>query len=334
MKPKVAVIGCGTWGRNLVRNFYNLESLACVCDLEQRNIDAIKDNYLDVKFTNDFNEILNDPEISGVVIATPSHTHYKMVKTALDSGKNVYVEKPIATTADHAKEMKEYAEQKGKVLMVGHLLLYHPAVTRLRGIIADGALGEITYAQSDRLNINYFKNDKSVMWDLAPHDVSMISYVTGKKPTKVVSAEGFSSDKNDIMDIVHIDFELEGGAKAHVSTSWIHPQKRVVLLVRGTKATAILDDTLPANKLQIFSNFEPNKQDIEYPDYLEIEPLKLECQHFLHCIEEGLTPRSDGTNGYEVVKVLEDADKIMLGKDFAKLNEYNFVASRQTLAKQ
>lgn len=333
MKPKVAIVGCGIWGRNLVRNFYNLEALSCVCDLDENNINAIKDNYPDVKFTNNFADILNDSQISGVIIATPSHTHYKMVKTALDAGKNVYVEKPIATTAEHAKELKEYADRLGKVLMVGHLLLYHPAVTRLRDIIAEGVLGEITYAQSDRLNINYFKNDKSVMWDLAPHDVSMISYVVGKKPVKVTSAEGFSSDKNDIMDIVHIDLELEEGVKAHVSTSWIHPQKRVVLLVRGTKATAILDDTLLNNKLQIFSNFEPNKQDIEYPDYLEIEPLKLECQHFLHCIKEGMTPRSDGTNGYEVVKILEEADKIMLGKDFDKLNQYNFVSSRQNIVK-
>lgn len=331
MKPKVAVIGCGIWGRNLVRNFYNLEVLSCVCDLDENNINAIKDLYSGVKFTNDFTEILNDPKISGVIIATPSHTHYKMVKTAIDAGKNVYVEKPIATTAEHAKELKEYAELRGKVLMVGHLLLYHPAVARLRDIIAEGTLGEITYAQSDRLNINYFKNDKSVMWDLAPHDVSMISYVTGKKPVKVTSAEGFSSDKNDIMDIVHIDLELEDGVKGHVSTSWIHPQKRVVLLVRGTKATAILDDALLSNKLQIFNNFEPNKQDIEYPDYLEIEPLKLECQHFLQCIKDSITPRSDGTNGYEVVKILEEADKIMLGKDFNKLNEYNFVSSRKNL---
>lgn len=333
MKPKVAVIGCGTWGRNLVRNFYNLESLVCVCDLDQNNIDAIKDNYSNVKFTNNFDEVLQSKEINAVVIATPSHTHYNMLKKALDADKHVYVEKPIATTAEHAKEIKEYAQQKGKVLMVGHLLLYHPAVTRLRGIVKEGLLGDITYAQSDRLNINYFKNDKSVMWDLAPHDISMISYVVDKKPLNVASAVGFSSDKNDIMDIVHIDLELEDGVKAHISTSWIHPQKRVVLLVRGTKATAILDDTLPENKLQIFSNFAPNKQNIEHPDYLEIEPLKLECQHFLHCIEENLTPRSDGTNGYEVVKMLEEADKLMLGGDFEKLNEYNFVSSRQDLLK-
>lgn len=333
MKPKVAVIGCGTWGRNLVRNFHNLESLAYVCDLEQKNINAIKNDYSNVKFTNNFDDILQSKEIDAVVIATPSHTHYNMIKKSLDADKHVYVEKPIATTAEHAKEMKEYAEQKGKTLMVGHLLLYHPAVTRLRDIIREGLLGEITYAQSDRLNINYLKNDKSVMWDLAPHDISMISYVLGKKPVKVTSAVGFSSEKNDIMDIVHIDLELEEGVQAHVSTSWIHPQKRVVLLVRGTKATAILDDALPENKLQIFSNFAPNKQDIAHPDYLEIEPLKLECQHFLTCIEEGFTPRSDGTNGYEVVKILEDADKLMLGNNFDKLNEYNFVSSRQNLTK-
>ncbi|MDD3420376.1 MAG: Gfo/Idh/MocA family oxidoreductase, partial [Candidatus Gastranaerophilales bacterium] len=326
-------VGCGLWGRNLVRNFYNLESLACVCDLDQGNIDAIKDNYPNVKFTNDFNSLLADKEIDALIIATPSHTHYKMVKAALDADKHVYVEKPIATTADHAKEMKEYAEQKGKVLMVGHLLLYHPAVTRLRELVKEGVLGDVLYAQSDRLNINYFKNDKSVMWDLAPHDISMISYVTDKKPLKVDSAEGFCSDKTGIMDIVHIDMELEDGVKAHVSTSWIHPQKRVLLLVRGTKATALLDDTLPENKIQIFSNFAPGKQDVDYPDYLEIEPLKLECQHFLGCIENGLTPRSDGTNGYDVVKMLEDADKIMLGSDYERLNEYNFVSSRQTLLK-
>jgi len=333
LKPKVAIIGCGTWGKNLVRNFYNLEALACVCDLDPKNIAAIKDNYPNTIFTNSFDEVLNSKEVDGVVIATPSHTHYNMVKKAIDADKHIYVEKPIATTAEHAKKMKEYAKQKGKVLMVGHLLLYHPAVTRLREIVKEGTLGVITYAQSDRLNINYFKNDKSVMWDLAPHDVSMISYVTDKRPVKMSSAVGFSSDRNDIMDIVHLDFELEDGVKAHVSTSWIHPQKRVTLLVRGTKATAILDDTLSENKLQIFSNFAPNKQDIEYPDYLEIEPLKLECQHFLQCMENNLTPRSDGTNGYEVVKMLEDADKLMLGNDFDKLNSYNFVSSRQSLSK-
>lgn len=329
MELKVAVIGCGLWGRNLVRNFYNLEALHTVCDLDENNIDAIKDSYEGINFTSDFNSVLENPEIDALIIATPSHTHYKLVKLALDADKHVYVEKPIANTADEAKELKEYAEQKGKVLMVGHLLLYHPAVTRLRGIIKEGLLGDITYIQSDRLNINYFKNDKSVMWDLAPHDISMMCYVTDKKPLKVTSAVGFSSDGNDIMDIVHVDIELEDGVHSHFSTSWIHPQKRVALLVRGTKATAILDDTLQENKIQIFDNFNQGQQEIATPDYLEIEPLKLECQHLLGCIKEGLTPRSDGTNGYEVVKMLEDADKIMLGNEYDKLNKHEFVSSRR-----
>ena len=333
MKPKVAVIGCGTWGRNLVRNFYNLESLGCVCDLNEDNIEAVKSQYPEIKTTNNYQEILSNPEIDGVVIATPSHTHFGMVKPALDSGKHVYVEKPLATTSDDAKKMKEYAQQKGKVLMVGHLLLYHPAVSRLRDIVMAGELGDITYVQSDRLNINYFKNDKSVIWDLAPHDISMISYVTNKKPLEVTSNVGFSSDKNDIMDIVHIDMKLEDNIHAHISTSWIHPQKRVTLMVRGTKATAILDDTLMENKLQIYSNFAPQKQEIQYPDYLEIEPLKLECQHFLSCIKENATPRSDGTNGYEIIKMIEDADKLMFGKEFDKLNDYDFVSYRKNLNK-
>lgn len=333
MKPKVAVIGCGTWGRNLVRNFYNLEALECVCDLNEDNISVVKEQFPAIKTTNNYKEILDNPLIDGVVIATPSHTHFNMVKPALDNNKHVYVEKPLATTSVDAQKMKEYAEQKGKVLMVGHLLLYHPAVSRLRDIILNDELGDITYVQSDRLNINYFKNDKSVIWDLAPHDISMINYVTNKKPLKVTSAVGFSSDKNDIMDIVHVDMKLEDNIHAHISTSWIHPQKRVTLMVRGTKATAILDDTLSQNKLQIHSNFAPHSQDIQYPDYLEIEPLKLECQHFLSCIKENSTPRSDGTNGYEIIKMIEDADKLMLGEEFDKLNNYDFVSYRKNLTK-
>ena len=138
--------------------------------------------------------------------------------------------------------------------MVGHLLLYHPAVNRLKMLIEEGALGDVVYAQSDRLNVNYFKNDRSVMWDLAPHDVSMVDYVTGKTPKRVISAVGCSSDKDDIMDITHLTLEYEDGMVAQISDSWITPKKHVVLLVRGTKATAILDDTLPEHKLQIFDN--------------------------------------------------------------------------------
>lgn len=327
-EQKIAVIGCGVWGRNIVRNFYNLNVLDTVCDIDDENLKKVREDYNDVKTTKDFKDILNNPEITGVAVVTPSHTHYKIVREMLLAGKHVYVEKPISTVAQEAMDLLNLANERGLVLMVGHLLLYHPAVNRLKMLIDEGALGEIVYAQSDRLNVNYFKNDRSVMWDLAPHDVSMISYVTGKEPKRIISAIGCSSDRNEILDITHIGIEFEDGLTAHISDSWITPKKHVTLLVRGTKATAILDDTVAEHKLQIFDNYAAGPSTNIHLDYLEIEPLKLECQHFVRCCESGKKARSDGENGYIVVKVLEEAEKIMLGEKVKKLDEFNFALSR------
>ena len=251
-----------------------------------------------------------------------------MVKAMLEAGKNVYVEKPISTVAAEARDLTRLAHEKGLVLMVGHLLLYHPAVNRLKMLIEEGALGKILYAQSDRLNVNFFKNDRSVMWDLAPHDVSLISYVTGKAPVHVLSALGCSSEQNDIMDITHIGIQFEDGVIGHISESWITPRKHVQLLVRGTKATAILDDTVPEHKLVIYDNFvKDSSQNIKL-DYLEIEPLKLECQHFVSCCATGKKARSDGDNGCMVTQILEEAEKIMLGDRVKELDQVNFALSR------
>jgi len=327
-EQRIAVIGYGMWGRNIVRNFYNLNVLDIVCDLDDESLKTVQEQFPGVKVTKDYNDIINDESITGVAVVTPSHTHFKMVKAMLEAGKNVYVEKPISTVAEEARILTELADEKGLVLMVGHLLLYHPAVNRLKMLIEEGVLGELVYAQSDRLNVNYHKNDRSVMWDLAPHDVSMIAYATGKNPVKVISAVGCSSDRNEIMDITHLTIEFEGGMVGQISDSWITPQKHVTLLVRGTKATAIFDDTLPANKLKVYDNFIPaNTQD--YPlDYLEIEPLKLECQHFVNCCASGQKARSDGENGFIITKILEEAEKIMLGAKLEKLNQKDFALSR------
>ena len=324
----VAVIGCGIWGKNVVRNFYNLNALHTVCDLDEENRRNLKEIYPDVNFTDNADEVLANPEIDAVAVVTPSHTHYKIVKKAIEAGKHVYVEKPISTVSEEARDLTELAEKNNMVLMVGHLLMYHPVVNRLRMLIEEGALGEIRYVQSDRLNINHFKNDRSVMWDLAPHDVSMTSYILGKEPVRVISAVGASSDNNGIMDITHVTIEYEGGIVAQISDSWIHPQKRVNLLVRGTKASAMFDDTLAENKLQIFESSSPKVSTTEVIDYIEIEPLKLECQHFLNCIKQGKQARSDGQNGFNVVKVLEEAEKIMLGDKVKELDSVNFVLSR------
>lgn len=327
-EQKIAVIGFGLWGRNIVRNFYNLNVLDVVCDLDDESLKTVQEQFPGVKVTKDYNDIINDETITGVAVVTPSHTHFKLVKAMLEAGKNVYVEKPISTVAEEARVLTELADEKGLVLMVGHLLLYHPAVNRLKMLIEEGALGELVYAQSDRLNVNYHKNDRSVMWDLAPHDVSMIAYVTGKDPVRVISAVGASSDRNEIMDITHLTIEFEGGMVGQIADSWITPQKHVNLLVRGTKATAIFDDTKPDNKLKVYDNFIPaNTQDFPQ-DYLEIEPLKLECQHFVNCCASGHKARSDGENGYTVTKILEEAEKIMLGSKLEQLNQKDFALSR------
>ncbi len=328
-KQKVAVLGCGLWGRNIVRNFYNLEVLDTVCDLDEENLQKVQEQYKGVKTTKNFDDILSNAEITSVCVVTPSHTHFNMVKKVLEAGKNVYVEKPISTSAHEAEELKKLAEDKGLVLMVGHLLLYHPAVNRLKMLVDEGVLGDIVYAQSDRLNVNYFKNDRSVMWDLAPHDVSMMSYVIGKEPKQVISAVGCSSEKNEIMDITHLSIEFEGGVIGQITDSWITPMKHVRFLVRGTKATAILDDTLQENKLQVFDNKKDGTITDIHIDYLEIEPLKLECQHFIACCEKGTKARSDGDNGFSVVRILEEAEKIMLGENKLKsLDQRNFALSR------
>ena len=329
LSVKVAVLGCGLWGKNLVRNFHNLGVLYMGCDIDRDILDLNIKQYPNAFFTDDFDYLLNLKEIDAVVIATPSHTHYNLVKKALESDKHVYVEKPVATNSEQAMELTSIADERNLILMVGHLLLYHPAVNRLKSLIKEGVLGKVSYIQSDRLNINHYKNDRNVMWDLAPHDISMIGYITDSKPQKVVSSVGFSSDNSKVMDIIHMSIDFESNIRGHVSNSWIHPCKRVQLLVRGTLASAVLDDTQSINKIHIYEHNNSNSKSVEFPDYIEIEPLKLECQHFINCIKNNLKPRSDGINGYEVVKIIENAEKIMLGSEYQKINSLKFASSRK-----
>lgn len=328
-KKNVAVIGCGLWGRNIVRNFYNLGVLHTVCDVDDENIKMLNKEYPEVNTTKDFQDLIDNPEIEAIAVITPSHTHFKIVKTILSAGKHVYVEKPISTVAQQAKDLMDMAESKGLVLMVGHLLLYHPVVNRLKTLVAEGVLGDVKYVQSDRLNINYFKNDRSVMWDLAPHDLSMTNYILNLEPECVIGAVGQSSEGNDIFDITHIALQYPKGIVAHLSNSWIHPQKRVQLMVVGTKATAIFDDTVAVDKLLLYDTTNPGHCEKVAVDYLEIEPLKLECQHFINCITNGYKARSDGENGYNVVKILQDAEEIMLGERAKALDSISYSYSRR-----
>ncbi len=306
---KVALIGYGNWGKNLVRNFYNLEFLVSICDLDKESLAKAKKSYPGIKITSQFEDLISDPEIDAIVISTPSHTHYRLAKAALQANKHVYVEKPIATSLRETQELYVISEQVGKTLMVGHLLMYHPVVSRLKQLIQEDYLGEIRYIQSDRLNHNPNRADRSVFWDLAPHDLSMMMYLLGQDPERVVSVQGSKTSNDSLVDIAHIELDFHNGVRGHIHNSWVHPVKQVKLIVRGSERTAVMDDTLGSEKLQIFSNSTPLEKIL--PEYLTLEPLKLECQHFINCIQTGRKPKSDGINGFEVVRILEEAENML-----------------------
>ncbi len=310
-QEKIAVIGCGNWGKNLVRNFYNLGFLYKVCDLNTETLAGLQKQYRNIIVTNKFEDVFKDPKVDGVVISTPSFTHYELARQALINGKHVYVEKPVATSSEQTLELYALAQEMGRVLMVGHLLLYHPAVNRLRQLIREGYLGQIKNISSDRLNTNKLRPDKSVIWDLAPHDFSMLAYLMDQEPEDIVSVIGYQNREDGLVDDARIDMVFPNDVAGHIHISWVHPIKQVKLVVRGTERSAIIDDTLGENKLHIFNKDDLSSPIEEFPEYLDIEPLKLECQHFINCIRHGYDPKTDGMNGYNVVKVLEMAERKM-----------------------
>lgn len=302
---KIAVIGTGSWGKNLVRNFYELGVLKIVCDLEEDNLIKARERYPNLLVTSSLKEIIDDKEIDGIVIATPAHTHYEIAKQSLEAGHNVYVEKPLAQNVTEAKELHAIAENKNLTLMVGHLLLYHPAVNKLKQIIALGDLGTVQYVNSDRRNFtaNHRKHS-NVMWDLAPHDFSMMCYILNTEPERIVNVRTWASS-GDSIDVAHIDILFPNNIGGHIHNSWLDPQKQALLTVNGSKKTAVLNDTFKENKLEIYSRQEDGSLTVEKPVYSNDEPLRLECRHFLDCIEHKRKPTSDSVNGYQVVKYVE-----------------------------
>lgn len=311
MSTNIALVGCGSWGRNLARNLFGLGVLTSACDADPKVLDWIKKTY-NIKVSVSYADLISDPSVNGVVIATPSHTHYALAKLALLANKHVYVEKPLARGYLEAQELNHLASVKGLTLMVGHLLLYHPAVSCLRQLIFNSELGEIRFLNSDRRNFNQqARRDSNVIWDLAPHDISMMSYILGLEPSHIVNACGWSTNNDSVIDVAHLDLMFPGDIPAHIHNSWIDPQKQVLLTVNGTKKTAVLNDIRQTDKLELYFIDEEDTVQMESLSYSQEEPLRLECEHFTHCIESGEAPRSDGSSGYQVVKLLEDAEQKM-----------------------
>ena len=310
---KVAVIGVGNWGKNLVRNFANLGALAMVCDQDANRLAAVQKEHGSVRVSTDRHAVLNDKEIKAVVVATPSDSHFPIAKEALLAGKHVYVEKPMARDVKHAEELDALATERNLVLMVGHLLLYHPAVNCLRDLISSGELGELRFIRSDRMNYNLNRRDWSVLWDLAPHDISMMSYIVNCESVDADRVGGWDAEGQGIIDVAYLDlhFRLQGGRTipGQIRNSWIDPQKLVRLTVNGSLKTAVLNDHQADNKLSLHSLTKSGRMLVEYPEYSDLEPLHLECEHFLKCVSTGQRPRTDANNAYQVLKVLSDVEE-------------------------
>ena len=311
-KKKIALVGCGNWGKNLARNLNDLGVLDTVCDEDKNILDTVKRNYPKTRITSSFSDLISDKTIDGVIIATPSHTHYSLARLALQAGKHVYVEKPLARGYLEAQELNHLASVKDLTLMVGHLLLYHPAVNKIRELIFNGELGEIRFVNSDRRNFNQKqRRDNNVIWDLAPHDISMMSYILGLEPQEVINANGWSTNNDSVIDVAHLDLVFPGDIPAHIHNSWIDPHKVVLLTVNGTKKTVVLNDARQKNKLELYYLDENGDVQTErFTDSTE-EPLRVECEHFLDCIDTKEAPRSDGASGYQVVRILEEAEQKM-----------------------
>jgi len=326
---KIGVIGCGYWGPKLARNFHELpeSELAWGCDLCQERLDHIKRLYPQVRTTREYREVLAS-DADAVVIATPVSTHHFLVLEALRAGKHVLVEKPIAANVQEAEEILVEGERQDRVVMVGHTFEYNPAVEMMKAIVSSGELGEIYYINGTRVNLGLFQPDINVVWDLAPHDVSILLFVLGMDPERVSARGGVYVQRNKgIHDVAYLTFYFPNGVLADVRVSWLDPCKIRRYTVVGSEKMLVYDDIEPEHKIVVYD------KGVEVPPYSDTEeefhlsyrygeavpypvkwaePLKEESQHFLDCIREGKEPRSSGRVGLKVVKVLEAAQRSLL----------------------
>ena len=310
MKKNIAVVGCGHWGKNLVRNFYELGALSSICDPDLSIANTFAKKY-EVK-NNSYTEILDDPNIKGIVLAVPAQLHASMAVDAMNKGKHVFVEKPLAMNENEAKLMIVTAEKNNVQLMVGHLLQYHPIFKTIRKIVDSGDIGELNYIYSNRLSFGKVRSEEDVIWSFAPHDISMILSLIGKDP-KSVCVKSTCILQKKIADSATIHLEFETGLKSHISVSWLNPHKEQKLVVVGKSAMLVFDDTRPwSEKLALHSYKVENSHDLpilkksneEFISVIEKEPLRSECQHFVDVVEENLEPFTNGAEGLKVLKIL------------------------------
>ena len=323
---RFGVIGWGYWGPKIARNLNALPncSVSIVADPDAQRLKSLEGDQSRTQATTEVEEVFRS-NVDGVVIAAPVRTHYELAKRALLAGKHVLVEKPLTTSVAQAEELVELAKTQRRILMVGHTFEYSPAVNELRKLIRSGDLGKIYCIEAERVNLGLFRPDINVIWDLAPHDISILLYLLDKRPEHI-KVQAHAHLQPGIHDIAHLDLGFADGMTAHIHVSWLHPCKIRRVTVIGDLRMAVYDDTNPAEMLKIYNKGADVHADpvvsyrygaITIPHIDWIEPLHLECEDFANAIRTGAQPRAHGEVGLEVVRILEAAQEVLEGKDFS-----------------
>jgi predicted dehydrogenase len=320
---RLALAGAGGWGRNIARSLKKLRKaeLYAICDSDGEALAQLDDLTNEVRRSSEFEALLHDSAVDAVVIATPPQTHYALAASALRAGKDVLVEKPLAVRPEDARDLVHLADQGGRILMVGHLLLYHPAVIRLREIIYSGELGETRYLYSQRLNLGVIRTEENCLWSLAPHDVAVAVDLFGEVPS-AVTAQGAAYLQPGTEDVAFLQLTFPSGRIAAIHVSWLDPHKERRLTVVGSRKMAVLDDMEPTEKLRIYDRGVDRPEYLPYGEALTLrfgdilipkvdasEPLLLECQHFVDRLYDRSEPRSHGQSGLDVVCILSAASE-------------------------
>ena len=320
---RVAGVGCGYWGPNVIRNLDAVPGfeLCCVCDVDPKRLKPVAARYPAARSTTNIEDIFGDPTVDAVYLSTPVSTHYSLVKRALDSGKHVLVEKPLATTVAEAEDLARLAAALRRTLMVGHTFVFSPPVRKIKELIDQGLIGPIYYVETTRVNLGLFQKDVSVLWDLGPHDLSILNYWLDEVPIQV-SARGRSFLGESLEDVAFLTLEFPSGILAQVQISWLAPSKLRRTSVVGRERMVVYDDLEPVEKVKVydrgvdrqpasFGEFQLTYRsgDIVSPRLDTTEPLYLECAHFLECIQTGREPDTSPRSGVEVVRVIQAAER-------------------------
>ncbi len=316
---KIAVVGAGKWGKNHIRTFHELGALTAIVEVDEKQRKKCEEQWPDIKVYPSLKPVITDESITGVSVTTPAETHYTVARELLQAGKHVLVEKPITLYSSEAEELTELAAKKNRILMVGHLMLFHPAIRKIKEMIDKGELGQLQYIYSNRLNLGTVRKEENVLWSFAPHDISILNYLTDSIPNHV-EAKGSTFLQPGIHDATMTQLSFPDNIDAHIYVSWLHPFKEHRLVVIGSKNMVMFEDSRLDKKLILYPkgidwiSGEPVKRD-EDPVEIEFDakmPLTEECRHFIECIEKGLKPINDGENGVQVLKVLEKAQLSMV----------------------